>query len=488
LGSDTQLADSFLINEATNWTADHRLRGLCYTYIRLQWNADVFQSGVPTYNAVIRGKKVFDPRTSLTAWSNNAALCQRDYLYARDSLNIPYGFGATTSEIDDTFTTAAANICDESITKLNASTISRYTLNGIVDTARSPISNLDDMLSSSIGTITMPIGKFRIYAGSYNTPESTVIDESYLTGNIKSSLRIPRQDLFNAVRGLYIEPSKAWQSDSFTEMTSSAYETQDNGERIYTDISLPFTTDAEAAQRIAKTVQRKGREQISLVMPCNYKALRFAVWDNIKVNNTAHGWNEKVFTIVSKSFSINQGVILHLREENSASYSWTASDAEAIAAAPDTNLPDAFTVSVPSAVSFDSRGVATVANDTVYNLVMTWAASENSFVSNGGQFEIQFKLSSDSEWRPSFFVAGDFTSADIASTSPNILYDLRIRAVNIVGARSNWVTLTNCMVGSSGGVTTTEDWGDFTTSPSTTEDWGDFTTTPSTTEDWGAWN
>lgn len=485
LGSDTQIADSTLISEATNWTSNHRLRGLCYSYIRFQWNPDVFQGGIPTLNVLLRGKKIYDPRTTLTAWSNNAALCKRDYIYSRDFNDIPYGFGARASEIDDTFTTAAANTCDENITKLDASTIARYTINGIIDTAKAPLANLDDMLSASIATITMPMGKFRIYAGAYDTPEATVVDESWLSGNIKSTLRISRQELFNAVRGLYIEPSKKWQSDSFPEVTSTIYEAEDNGERIYTDIQLPFTTDPEAAQRIAKTVQRKMREQISVVMPCNYKAMRFAVWDTIKVNNTAHGWSEKVFRIISMTFEIMQGVVLHLREENSASYSWTASDAEAVASAPDTNLPDAFTVSVPSAVSFDSRAVQTVAGDTVYNLVLNWAAYGNSFVNNGGQFEIQFKLSSASAWRPSFYVAGDFTAADIPSITPNVTYDLRIRAVNVLGARSNWVTITGAKIGSTGGVSTTEDWGIWTGAVSTTEDWGNWTTSPSTTEDWG---
>jgi len=483
-GSDTQVADSYLMAEATNWTSEHRLRGLCYSYVRIQFNSDIFPNGIPTLNVVLRGKKVYDPRTTLTTWSNNAALCVRDYIYSRDANNIPYGFGATASEIDDTFTTAAANICDESITKLDASTISRYTINGIIDTNKTPIANMDDMLSAMVGAVTIPMGKFRIYAGAYDTPETNVIDESFLAGEINSTLRISRQDLFNAVRGLYIEPTKQWQSDSFPEITSSTYETEDNGERIYKDIALPFTTDPEASQRIAKTILRKGREQISVQMPCNYKALQFAVWDTVKVNNTAHGWSEKVFRIMSMSFEITNGVMLHLREENSLSYSWTASDAEAVANAPDTNLPDAFTVVVPSSVAFNSRAVDTVGGDIVYNMVMTWASYGNSFVTNGGQFEIQFKLSADSDWRPSFFVAGDFTSADIPSTSVNTLYDLRIRAVNIVGVKSNWVTIANAMIGSSGGVTTAEDWGIWTGSVSTTEDWGDFTTS-GTTEDWG---
>ena len=338
LGASGQTADTDLISEVTNWTTDHRLRGLAYTYLRLQWNSDVFTSGIPNLNVVIKGKKVYDPRTTLTAWSDNAALCIYDYLTSRDASNVPYGFGATSDEIDDTFAIAAANICEENITLLDASTIDRYTINGVVDTSATPLDNLENMITACAGAVTYPKGQFRIHAGAYDTPETDVIDESWLAGNIKSRNRVARQDLFNAIRGTYIAPDKGWQKDDFPALTSSTYETQDNGERIYTDIELPYTINPEAAQRIAKIAQRKGREQISVSMTCNYRALQFTVWDVVKVTNANRGWSEKVFRIVGLTFDIRGGVNLELREENEDSYDWTASDGEAVASAPDTAI------------------------------------------------------------------------------------------------------------------------------------------------------
>lgn len=485
LGSTTQTADAFLVAEAPNWTTDHRLRGLAYSYIRLQWNGDVFTNGIPTLNVVIRGKKVYDPRTTLTAWSDNAALCIRDYLTSRDSSDVPYGFGATADEIDDTFTTAAANICEETITKLDASTIDRYTLNGVIDTSAAPLDNLEQMLTALSGVVTYPTGKFRIYAGAFDTPETDVIDESWLAGDIDSQNRIARQDLFNAIRGTFINPNKGWQKDDFPALTSTVYEAQDNGERIYTDIELPYTIDGEAAQRIAKISQRKGREQISVSMTCNYRALKFTVWDVVKVSNTNRGWNEKLFRIIAFNFDFRGGVTLELREENEDSYDWTATDAEAIASAPDTNLPSASEVSVPSNVAYDSRAIGTVGGDEVFNLVLTWDLHSNAFVRNGGQFEIQFKESAEIDWRPSFFVNGALTTSDIVSNSVNVSYDLRIRAVNMLGVASNWVELDNAIIGSGGGVGATNDWGNWTTSATAFNDWGDWTTSPTGFNDWG---
>ena len=80
LGTDGQTAISELVNATSRWTNNHRLRGICYVYCQFKFNRDAYPRGVPTVTAKVRGKKVFDPRNSTTAWSENAALCLRDYL------------------------------------------------------------------------------------------------------------------------------------------------------------------------------------------------------------------------------------------------------------------------------------------------------------------------------------------------------------------------------------------------------------------------
>jgi hypothetical protein len=65
-GTPAQLADPDLVAEVPQWTTNHRLRGLAYTYIRLQWNDEIFASGAPLPNFVIKGKKVYDPRLANT--------------------------------------------------------------------------------------------------------------------------------------------------------------------------------------------------------------------------------------------------------------------------------------------------------------------------------------------------------------------------------------------------------------------------------------
>ncbi len=450
LGTDDQAADPVMIAECPEWTADHRLRGISYLYVRLQWSSDVFPTGIPTVNAVVRGKKVYDPRDvaqdaddrSTWKWSENAILCTRDYIHSRDAAGQPYGYGAANDEIDDDYTIAGANVSDEPVTKLDGNVVPRYTCNGVIDTAVAPTDNLQSLVTASAGAVTCPKGKFRVYAGAYDMPEDDVIDESWLTGSLKSRNRIPRQELFNAVRGTFINPSAGWQNTDFPPVTSAVYEAEDDGERIYTDIELPFTIDPEACQRIAKIIQRKGREQISVTMPLNYRALQFAVWDVVKVNNAARGWVEKPFRIENFTFDLESGVVVRLKEENPLSYDWTASDAQAVEAAPDTNLPSAVNVGPPKGleitegtyVTRDGAGVKAYAE-------MKWVASQDAFLT---QYQPEYKLSADTAWID--LPRTTATSVEILDVEPGI-YDFRVKALNTLGVSSAYSTASRSISG-----------------------------------------
>lgn len=112
VGTDTQAASAALISALNGkWTAAHQLRGLAYSYVRLDWSESAFPRGKPTITADVQGKKVFDPRSGLTAYSNNPWLCIRDYL-----TNVRYGCRVPAAMIDDAAMTAEANYAEQRVT------------------------------------------------------------------------------------------------------------------------------------------------------------------------------------------------------------------------------------------------------------------------------------------------------------------------------------------------------------------------------------
>lgn len=89
------------------WDTSHTMSGIAHIYVRVKYDTATLEGRVPNIACVVKGKKLFDPRDSSTAWSDNPALMIRDYL-----TNTDYGCGASASEIDDTAITTSANRCD----------------------------------------------------------------------------------------------------------------------------------------------------------------------------------------------------------------------------------------------------------------------------------------------------------------------------------------------------------------------------------------
>jgi hypothetical protein len=74
LGDDDQVADANLVADVTQWTADHKISGKAYLYLKLTFDSDVYPNGVPNVSAIVKGKKLYDPRaTSFTASSGTVS-------------------------------------------------------------------------------------------------------------------------------------------------------------------------------------------------------------------------------------------------------------------------------------------------------------------------------------------------------------------------------------------------------------------------------
>src|SRR6185312_1421805 len=153
LGTGAQTADSNIEPEFTEWTTNHRLRGVCYRVVRFERNADAFPAGAPqSVTSLVDGALLYDPRLDTTnggagthrrddpstwAFSHNWALGVRWFLSGGSVVNdqstrmIKFGLQESDSRIDDAYTITAANIADQSLSGGNAppsGAQARYTL------------------------------------------------------------------------------------------------------------------------------------------------------------------------------------------------------------------------------------------------------------------------------------------------------------------------------------------------------------------------
>jgi len=462
----------------TSWTSDHILTDQAYVYLRLEYNVDAFPTGLPNISAEISGRKVYDTRSSTTAYSNNPAMVIRDYL-----LDDTYGLGATSAEINETAFVTAANICDESVALSGGGSENRYTVNGLVDTGNTPKANIESLLTALNGSLYYSNGQWSLIAGAYRTPTVTLNEDDFVDSMVIQT-SVSKRDSFNAVKGQYAGSETDYQPTDYPEITSSTFENEDNSERRYLDLPLPYTTTASRAQRIAKQVLYKNRQEVVINARCKLTAFQFEVGDTVMVTNSRLGFSQKVFEVVN--WQLNFGtdginVDLVLVETNSAVYSWNAE--ETAFQQDNTTLPSGVSPPVPTNLNLTATAVINNDGITVPAIQADWDVTTAGFVL---YYEIQYKRLGgeedygliseafvDSENWGSVASSPDETEEDYGLINETILspdaqyvshisstnsftiipvlngydYNVRVRTINAFGARSAFATATLASAG-----------------------------------------
>lgn len=302
-GADDQTASTKLIANIPNskWTSDHRLRGRAYMYIRMGRDADGdnFPTGVPEITAVIKGRKVYDPREvshdpddkSTWEWSDNPALCIRDYL-TQD-----FGLGEKDIQVDDDLVETAANVCDQ--TADDGST--RYTCNGAFTTGIQPYDLLNSILTSMGGLLWYAQGQWRMKPAYWTAPTESFSEDDFRSA-ISVSTRHSRKDNFNTVEGTFRGPKSNYALTTFPAVDSAASITADGGTVSKIDLEMPFTDTPEEARRIARIVLERNRQQLTVRASFGLKAFRVQVGDVVNLSLERFGWVNKTFEVTEWSF------------------------------------------------------------------------------------------------------------------------------------------------------------------------------------------
>lgn len=218
-GSGSQTVNSSLAAAFPKWT--DTMRGTCYMVFRLKYNLDKFQS-LPSRSVVLKGRKLYDPRTETTVWSDNAALVLYDYL-----TNQRYGRQWPASVIDTASVIDAANYCDAK----------GWTYNGLVKEWNSQ-DVVEKMLTHFRGAIIWSEGQFhfRYFDTAYESSVFTITDDHIY------------QDASNKAQLVIGQPSRWTKPDSYS------CEFTDPDKQYTTDyLPVPATSGGGVVEEISLT-------------------------------------------------------------------------------------------------------------------------------------------------------------------------------------------------------------------------------------------
>lgn len=448
LGSDTQSLASYLqsIAPAVDSTASH-FRGLACVVLTLDLEDQRFQGGSNQITIDRSGKKLYDPRTGLTTYSNNWALCVRDFLTGE------YGYECTDADIDDEYTIAAANASDVQ-RQFTAGDVTftgpTYTINGMITTDQPLEPQLQDLEEAGAGKAVYG-GKWMIMAGAWTPPVTLPggggLTDADLDGQIEVVQAGPGVDeLFNGCRGTLIPRGAAQPTDAdpYQNPTFLAAD----GRPLWEDFTLPFTDDKARAKQLFRVFTERGRIAQVIRVPCKLRAWPLRVGDRVQGTFTEPPFVGTNFRVTDWQFGITSPVVLTLERDEPEVYDEADASTANLVANP--NLPNPWVVAAMTGLTASSSASTMVKSGTSGSLVarvlLTWDAITDVYVKNSpGYIEILWRRANQDFQRITW--PGDQASAEIVGVNDGDRLVIKVRAVNGIGGAGPWVYLAHTVNG-----------------------------------------
>jgi hypothetical protein len=457
LGTSTQTADATLISLfPTLWTSAHRARGVAYLICEFDYDETAFPSGLPNVSAIIRGAKLYDPRTATTVWSENPALMVRHVL-----THPQFGKRTSMTAAEDARITAAANACD-------ASTV--YTVDGVAQTARAlytaaivlPFGGpardaLDDLAQAMGGQWAYSGGEFHLRAGGYTASVLTLTDADLAVvqrdqdgsenqSPVNITTHRARDQMFNVVTATIWDAAQDYKQTTLTPLKGAALITRD-GVELVQDVQMPAVGYAPQALHISGIMLRDARDPMAVALPFKLSAYRVELFDTISLTLDRYGWTAKTFIVLGREWSGDGSILLTLKETTAAIFTMDA-DFDPQGYAENTALPSPWDIAPPTITSIASRPSVLSDGSLVSDVLVTWTAL-TSAAERAGRVEVQWLV-------PGFeiqtvSVSGDMTQAVLPGVPEGAVIIIRARVVTSV-AVSGWCAQQSYTVPQAGAV------------------------------------
>jgi len=280
-------------------TVDHRFRGIAYVYIRLTHNADLFAGGMPNFKFKLKGKKVYDPRTSTITYSANPAICLRDYI-----LSTRYGKGLDPNALSDASIISAANDCDTVRSGLSVEgtpvEYKSYEIGAIVDTGKPVKDNVKLFLQSMNAVMPYYDGVFYVKVLKAGEPVIT-FSEDNIIGAV--SVNSPdKNNRFNKVLISFPDRQRHYKIgeapiDRTNSTLAATYYDDDNNQVLEKRITAPYVDYYPRARDLAELTMNLSRAAMGVSFTTTLEALKVVPGDIVGVDYEVFGWVGKEFRL-----------------------------------------------------------------------------------------------------------------------------------------------------------------------------------------------
>jgi len=460
-GLDNQPVSSIL-DESSNWGANHKLSGVAYVAFKFKWNQDAYSGGVPDIKVTLKGRKIYDPRLDSTkggsgshlqdnsttwTYSDNPALALLDYIR-----NERFGKGLPTSAFEtnyDSFKTAA-NTCETQVpTYSGGANIDLFTTNIVLDTNEKLIENVRELLNPMRGIFTYTQGVYKLLVEGTGSSVMT-IDKDKIIGGIKIYGE-KKNYKFNRVLGTFVNPDKNWQEDtvSFPPADDSGLDAadqyatmlaEDNGTNLEGNFDFKGITNPYTAEEMCEVLLRRSRNALGVDLQITSEGLNLSIGDIVELTYTTGGFSAKPFRIYGLSINTDSTVNLQLIEHQNSFYTWASKSAAPVI--PDTTLPNPFSVTAPASVTLTDQLIAYNDGTVIVAMDIQIGASPDSFVDF---YQVEYKKSNETDFK--VHSSGKSLFQRVLNVIDQETYNVRVKAVNTLGVSSSFTSATRTIVG-----------------------------------------
>lgn len=314
------------------WDANKLMTNCAFAIVHISYNSDAGLTGIQQTKFQVTNSK-YAPGD-----------CFRDYL-----TNEVYGAAIPLAQVDTASLTALNAYCAQSFSYTNASggTSSqvRFRFDGVLNTNRSIMDNLQDMASSCDALLKYNeiTGQWAVITQSSTYTVAMDLNDS----NMVSAIQITPLDIaasYNVIECKFPDNSN---QDAFNSTTFDLQEIDPtllfpNEPVNKNSVSLPLVNNDVRAQYIATRMLKAGREDLQVTVQINFEGIQLEAGDIVTLTNTNYGWAAKLFRVmkVTEKFASDGAVTadLILTEFNAAVYDDTP--ITQFQPSPNTGIPD----------------------------------------------------------------------------------------------------------------------------------------------------
>lgn len=282
--------DPTTVPQALAWASTNRqMNGTAFAIVKLRYNESAGITGL-------------EPITFCCQhYLNNQGVAKAGDVWKDYLENIYYGGSVNANLIDTASATALNAYGDELVPFTNnsgvASTMPRYSINGVLDTSVNVLENIDRILvaADSWMAYNAAKGQWSIVINKAETPAFYFSDD-----NIVGEISVGAIDINQSINQIQARFPNGLNKDisDYVFLQTPAGLLYANEPVNKQTVDFDLVNNNVTAQYLANRILEQAREDLTLSFASTYDGIQVNAGDVVSVTNAAYGWDNKLFRVM----------------------------------------------------------------------------------------------------------------------------------------------------------------------------------------------